>query len=77
MVCGGQDKGRIAQVIDYLHDKSFYAIMLNYNGYVRFVTAEQLRKPTKQEKSKDKKQHNRELQMDRYEKAYFIGLLYE
>jgi hypothetical protein len=28
MVTGGQDVGRIAQVIDFLHDKSTYAVFL-------------------------------------------------
>lgn len=76
MITKGQEAGRIAQVIDYLHDKSVYAVMINYNGYVRFVKTEFLRKPTKQEKNKDKKQHNLELQLDRYQRAYFNDLIY-
>jgi hypothetical protein len=76
MITKGQETGRIAQVIDYLHDKSVYAVMINYNGYVRFVKTEFLRKPTKQEKNKDKKQHNLELQLDRYQRTHFNGLIY-
>ena len=76
MVTKGQDAGRIAQVVDYLHDRSVYAVMVNYNGYVQFVKSDFLRKPTKQEKNKDKKQHNLELQLDRYQRAYFNGLIY-
>tara|TARA_Y100000992_G_C21271535_1_gene497208 strand:- start:422 stop:679 length:258 start_codon:yes stop_codon:yes gene_type:complete len=76
IITNGQEQGRIAQVIDYLHDKSVYAVMINYNGYVRFVKREDLRKPTKQEKQKDKKQHNLEIQLDKYQRAYFKGLIY-
>lgn len=71
---GGQEEGRIAQVIDYLHDKSVYAIMINYNGYVRFEKKEFLRKATQAEKNKDKKQHNKELQLDQYEREWFNSL---
>lgn len=67
---GGQDAGRVAQVIDYLHDKSVYAIMVNYNGYVRLVKKEFLRKATQEEKKKDKKTHNRELQLDHDERCW-------
>lgn len=77
MITNGQEQGRIAQVIDYLHDKSVYAVMINYNGYVRFVKREYLRKPTKQEKNKDKKQHNLEIQLDKYQRAYFNDLIYK
>ncbi len=66
---GAQDGGRVAQVIDYLHDKSIYVIMVNYNGYVKFVKPEVLRKATQEEKKKDKKIHNKELQLDRYDRA--------
>ena len=76
IITNGQEQGRIAQVIDYLHDKSVYAVMINYNRYVRFVKREDLRKPTKQEKQKDKKQHNLEIQLDKYQRAYFKGLIY-
>ena len=71
---GGQEEGRVAQVIDYLHDKSIYAIRINYNGYVRFEKKEFLRKATKKEKNKDKKEHNQELQLDHYDRAYLIKL---
>mgnify|MGYP001411878897 CR=1 FL=1 len=77
MITGGQDRGRLAQIVDYLHDKSFYAVILNYNGYIRFVKRELLRSPTKQEKNKDKKQHNRELQLERSQRTYFNELLYK
>ena len=71
---GGQEEGRIAQVIDYLHDKSVYAIMINYNGYVRFEKKEFLRKATQSEKNKDKKQHNKELQLDQYDREWFNSM---
>jgi hypothetical protein len=61
---GGKDEGRVAQVIDYSCNKSVYAIMMNYNGYVCFEKKEFLRKATQEEKNKDKKKHNKELQLD-------------
>jgi len=76
MVTSGQDVGRIAQVIDFLHDKSTYAIMINYNGCMRFISRNNLRIPTKQEKNKDKKQHNRELQLDREQRAFLNSFIY-
>jgi len=77
MVITGQDRGRVAQVIDYLHDKSIYAIRINYNGYTRFVASENLRIATQNEKKKDKKLHNHELQLDRHQKSVLNGFLYE
>ncbi len=77
MVITGQDRGRVAQVIDYLHDKSIYAIRINYNGYTRFVASENLRIATQNEKKEDKKLHNHELQLDRQQKSVLNGFLYE
>ena len=73
---GGQEEGRIAQVIDYLYDKSVYAIRINYNGYIRFVKKEFLRKATQEEKKKDKKNHNKEPQLDQYERQWFNQMRY-
>ena len=77
MVIKGQDRGRVAQVIDYLHDKSIYAIRINYNGYIRFVTSEHLQIASQNEKKKDKKLHNREPQLDGHEKSVLNSFLYE
>ena len=77
----GTGEGRIGQVIDYLSDKSgtkmFCAIRLNYNGQVLFVENHSLRIPSQEEKKKDKKLHNRELQLDKYERSRFNILRYE
>ena len=71
MITGGvQDAGKVAQVIDYLDDRSMYAIMLNHNGAVRYEKQEFLRKATPEEKKKDKKLHSRELQLDQYEQTW-------
>lgn len=77
MVIGGQDRGDVAQVIDYLHDKSVFAIILNNNGYIRVVSSDKLRIATKDEKKNDKKRHNRELQLDQYQRAYLNKLRYD
>jgi|TARA_Y100000389_G_C17353250_1_gene459639 formyltetrahydrofolate hydrolase len=73
---GGSEPGRVAQVIDYLYDKSVYAIRINYNGYVRFEKKQFLRKATQEEKNKDKKEHNKELQLNRHERAHLNTLRY-
>ena len=73
----GQECGRVAQIVDYLHDKSIYAIRINYNGYTRFVASENLRITTQNEKKRGKKMHNRELQLDRHEKSILNRFLYE
>lgn len=77
MVIRGQECGRVAQIVDYLHDKSIYAIRINYNGYTRFVASENLRIATQNEKKKDKKLHNHEIQLDRHDKSVLDGFLYE
>ena len=77
----GTGEGRIGQVIDYLPDKSgtkiFCAIRLNYNGQVLFIESQSLRIPSQEEKKKDKKLHNCELQLDKYERSRFNILRYE
>ena len=55
MVTKGENQNRVAQVIDYLHDKSTIAIMVNYNGYIRFVSSDKIRLATPEEKKKRQK----------------------
>lgn len=74
---GGQEEYRVAQVIDYLHDKSVYAIRINYNGSLRFEKRKFLRKATQEEKKKDKKEHNKEPQLDQYERAQLNDMLHK
>ena len=76
MVTRGQDHGRVAQVVDYLHDNSIYAVRINYNGYTRFVVSENLRIATQNEKKKDKKLHNHEIQLARHEKSRLNSFIY-
>lgn len=77
MVTKGENQNRVAQVIDYLHDKSTFAIMINYNGYIRFVSSDKIRLATSEEKKKDKKQHNREIQLTRHQKSYLNSFIYK
>tara|TARA_Y100000768_G_scaffold388920_1_gene388718 strand:+ start:3543 stop:3785 length:243 start_codon:yes stop_codon:yes gene_type:complete len=77
MITKGENQNRVAQVVDYLYDKSAFAIMINYNGYIRFVSSDKIRLATSEEKKKDKKQHNRELQLTRDQKSYLNELIYK
>lgn len=77
----GQGANRIGQVIDYLTNntncKTVYAVRLNYNGQVLFLESKWLRKPNQQEKNKDKKLHNREIQLEKYERSVLEMMRYE
>lgn len=77
MITKGQDKNRVAQVVDYIYDKSAVAIMVNYNGYIHFVSNDKIRIATTEEKKKDKKQHNREVQLTRDQKSYLNSFIYK
>ena len=81
MMTTGQGTNRVGQVIDYLTNKSetktFYAVRLNYNGQVLFLENNGLRKPTQQEKTQDKKLHNREIQLERYERSVLEMMRYD
>ena len=54
MITKGENQNRVAQVVDYLYDKSAFAIMINYNGYIRFVSSDKIRLAKSEEKKKTK-----------------------
>lgn len=76
MVISGPYKGRIAQVIDYDHDVTTYALFVNYNGFFILVRTNQIRQATTEERKKDKKRHRREHQLDRDQRRYFNDARY-
>ena len=65
------DKGRVAQVVEYSKTNDRYALLLNNFGKFVVRNRYEVRKATDAEKRKDPKNHNKELTLDRYERAIF------
>ena len=65
------DKGRVAQVVEYSKTNDRYALLLNSCGIFVVRNSDEIRKATDAEKRKDPKNHNKELTLDRYERAIF------